>query len=127
MLEDRLVYLNGDFLPWSEANVHIMSHSLGRGSAIFEVMSVHETDSGTVIFRADEHIHRFFHTAELLGMECPLSYDSFLEAITGTVRENHLQQGAIKVIGFYPQISFEIFPPEKMLDILSLPSTPCGS
>lgn len=117
MFEDRLVYLNGDFLPWGEANVHIMSHSLGRGSAIFEVMSVHETNSGTVIFRADEHIHRFFHTAELLGMECPLSYDSFLEAITGTVRENHLRQGAVKVIGFYPQISFEIFPSEKMLDI----------
>jgi branched-chain amino acid aminotransferase len=117
MLEDRIVYLNGDFSPWSEANVHIMCHSFGRGSAIFEVMSIHETDSGSAIFRLDEHIHRFFHTAELLGMECPLSYDDFFEAIMRTVRENHLRRGAVKVIGFYPQISFEIFPPEKMLDI----------
>ena len=117
MLEDRLVYLNGDFYPWCEANVHIMCHSFGRGSAIFEVMSVHETDSGAAIFRLDEHISRFFYTAELLGMECPLSYDAFLEVVRGTVRENRLRQGAIKVIGFYPQISFEILPPEKMLDI----------
>ena len=117
MLEKRIIYLNGDFIPWSEANVHIMCHSFGRGSAIFEVMSLHETDSGTAIFRLDEHIHRFFHTAELLGMECPLSYDAFLEAVRGTVRENRLRRGAVKVIGFYPQISFEIFPPEKMLDI----------
>ena len=50
-------------------------------------------------------------------MECPLSYDAFFEAIMGTVRENRLRRGAVKVIGFSPQISFEIFPPEKMLDI----------
>ncbi|MBW1801694.1 MAG: aminotransferase class IV [Deltaproteobacteria bacterium] len=117
MLENRIIYLNGDFIPWEEANVHIMCHSFGRGSAIFEVMSVHETESGTAIFRLDEHIGRFFNTARLLGMECPLSYDAFLEAVRGTVRENHLREGAVKVIGFYPQISFEIFPPVKMLDI----------
>ena len=117
MLEDRLVYLNGDFYPWSKANVHIMSHSFGRGSAIFEVMSVHEIDSGAAIFRLDEHISRFFQTAELLGMECPLSHEDFLEAVRGTVRENRLRQGAVKIIGFYPQISFEILPPGKKLDI----------
>jgi branched-chain amino acid aminotransferase len=117
VLEKRTLYLNGDFIPWNEANVHIMSHSFGRGSAIFEVMSLHETDSGTAIFRLDEHIHRFFHTAELLDMECPLSYFALCEAVRGTVRENRLRRGAVKVIGFYPQISFEICPPEKMLDI----------
>ena len=117
MLEDRIVYLNGDFIPWSEARVHMMCHSFGRGSAIFEVLSVHETEIGPVIFRLDEHIHRLFHTSELLDMELPLSYDSFFEAVRVTVRENGVRRGDVKIIGFYPQISFEIFPPKKMLDI----------
>ena len=117
MLDKNIVYLNGDFVPWSQAQVHMMSHSFGRGSAIFEVMSVHRTDSGSAIFRLDEHLGRLFHTADILGMECPLSYESFLEAIRLTVRRNELQQGAVKVIGFYPQISFDILPPGKTLDI----------
>ena len=43
MLNKRVVYLGGEFRPWDEANVHIMSHSFGRGSAIFEVIGFHET------------------------------------------------------------------------------------
>ena len=49
MVEDRMVWLNGDFIPWEKATVHIMSHSFGRGSAIFEVISAHETADGAAV------------------------------------------------------------------------------
>jgi branched-chain amino acid aminotransferase len=48
MLEDRVVYRNGEMIPWNQATVHLMSHSFGRGSAIFEFLSVHETKTGPV-------------------------------------------------------------------------------
>jgi len=117
MLEDRSVYLNGEFIAWDRAHVHIMCHSFGRGSAIFEVLSLHETVSGPAVFRLDEHIHRLYRTAGLLDMELPVDKKEFHEAVLGTVRQNGTKQGFIKIICFYPQISFEILPPQRKLDV----------
>lgn len=117
MFEDRIVYLNGEFAGWDQAKVHIMSHSFGRGSAIFEVLSVHETAAGPAAFRLDEHIDRLFKTAGLLEMELPLDGEAFQKAVLETVKRNGIRQGFVKIICFYPQIAFEILPPQKMLDV----------
>lgn len=117
MLSERIVYLNGDFVAWENAAVHIMSHSFGRGSAIFEVISFHDTDSGPVVFRLQEHIKRLFQTAGLLDMELPLSHDDFYNAVVGTVMHNHLEQGFIKIICYYPQLTVEVIPPKEKLSV----------
>ncbi|MBW1862507.1 MAG: aminotransferase class IV, partial [Deltaproteobacteria bacterium] len=111
------VFLNGDFIAWDQAKVHMMSHSFGRGSAIFEVLSLHETGTGPAIFRLDEHIDRLFRTSKLLDMELPISREELHRAVKGTAEKNSLGRGFIKIIGFYPQIAFEISPPQKRLDI----------
>jgi branched-chain amino acid aminotransferase len=116
MLEDRMVYLSGDFVRWSEAKVHLMSHTVGRGSAIFEVMSFHNTVHGPAVFRLDEHMNRLLASAALLGMELPMSREEFHRAVLETVRRNGLREGFIKIISFYPQIAFSIFPPREKLD-----------
>ena len=117
MLKDRIVFLNGDYIPWDQASVHIMCHSFGRGTAIFEVLSIHETGEGPAIFRLDEHIACLFRTAELLNMELPISSEMVSEAVMATVKRNAISQGFIKIIGFYPQIDFEIIPSRTRLDI----------
>jgi branched-chain amino acid aminotransferase len=117
MLKDRIVFLNENFVGWSEATAHMMSHSFGRGSAIFEVISLHETEYGPAVFRLDQHIQRFFRTAELLGMELPGSRDKLHQAVLLTVNRNGLKRGYVKIIGFYPQISFEVVPPKERLDV----------
>jgi branched-chain amino acid aminotransferase len=117
MLENRTVFVNGEFIAWNQAKVHIMCHSFGRGSAIFEVLSLHHTRSGPAVFRLDEHIHRLYRTAALLDMELPMDKKAVHDAVLETVRRNGTRQGFIKIICFYPQISFEILPPQKKLDI----------
>ena len=117
MFKDRIVFLNGDFVAWDQATVHMMSHSFGRGSAIFEVLGIHETNAGPAVFRLDKHIERLFKTAKLLDMEVPISKEALHEAVITTVKRNGVSQGFIKVIGFYPQIAFEILPPQKKIDI----------
>jgi branched-chain amino acid aminotransferase len=117
MLSDRTVYLNGKFVEWEKATVPIMSHSFSRGSAIFEVMSFHETDKGPAVFRLDEHIKRLFRTAELLSMELPLSKEAFQKAVLTTVKANHLDQGMVKVVCYYHEIAFEILSSQKALDV----------
>jgi branched-chain amino acid aminotransferase len=116
MIEDRMVYLRGDFVPWSDAKVHLMSHSVGRGSAIFEVLSFHNTVHGPAVFRLDEHLNRLLASAALLGMELPMSREEFHRAVLETVRRSELREGFIKIICFYPQVAFSIFPPREKLD-----------
>jgi branched-chain amino acid aminotransferase len=117
MIEDRIVYVNGDYVAWDKATVHMMCHSFGRGSAIFEVIGFHTTESGPAIFRLQAHIDRLFKSAELLDMELPLAKQDFYEAVAGTVKRNGLQKGIIKLICYYPELSVEILPPQKQLSV----------
>ena len=113
MLNERVVYLNGEYRPWDEANVHIMSHSFGRGSAIFEVIGFHETPAGPAVFRLDEHVTRFRKSASLLEMEPPLTAGELHEAVLETIRRNGLKSGVIKMMGFYPEIVLSLLPSRK--------------
>ena len=113
MLKERVVYLDGKHCLWDEAKIHLMSHSVGRGSAIFEVIGFHETQSGPAVFRLDEYVARFVNSAALLDMEPPLSAAGLQEAVLETIRLNGLRQGVIKMMGFYPEIAFKILPPGK--------------
>jgi len=118
MLEERIVFINGEFVPWDQAQVHLMCHSFGRGSAIFEVIGVQETDSsGATVFRLDSHIERFFRSAELLDMKITMNRELLETAVIETIRKNKVVQGFIKIIGFYSQIAFEILPPQPEIDI----------
>jgi branched-chain amino acid aminotransferase len=117
MLNKRVVYLGGEFRPWDEANVHIMSHSFGRGSAIFEVIGFHETPAGPAVFRLDEYVSRFAKSASLLEMELPLTKAELQEAILQTVKRSGLGSGLIKLFGFYPEISFAVLPPQKKIQV----------
>lgn len=117
MVEDRMVWINEEFVPWKNATVHIMSHSFGRGSAIFEVISFHDTGRGPAVFRLEAHIDRLLRSAELLDMTLPYSKGALYEAVAGTIKRNQLRQGYVKLICFYPEISFEIIPPGSPLSV----------
>jgi branched-chain amino acid aminotransferase len=117
MLDDRVVFKNGEFVAWNEASVHIMSHSFGRGTAIFEVIGLHNTRNGRAVFRLDKHIQRFFRSARLLDMELPLSEDALQQAVLDTIEQNPIEQGTIKMFGYYSQTSYKILPPRQRLDV----------
>ena len=117
MLSEREVYFNGEFRPWDQATVHIMSHSFGRGSEIFEVIGFHETPAGPAVFRLDEYIARFRKSAELLEMEMPLSQEAFQAAVLQLVKRSGLKSGFLKMHGFYPDISFNVLPPQKRIQV----------
>lgn len=117
MLKEREVYFNGEYRRWDEANVHIMSHSFGRGSAIFEVIGFHDTPSGPAVFRLDEYLSRFWKSASLLEMELPLTQGALQEAVLTLVKRSGLTSGFLKMYGFYPEISFKILPPQRKIQV----------
>ena len=106
---DRQIWMDGRLVPWEQATVHLLSHSLQRGSLIFDYMSVHSTPRGPAVFRLSDHVERFLRSAELVGL--PLDHDakSITDAILVTVRAN---PGAIsvKVSAFLASIEVDVVP-----------------
>lgn len=111
MAVERIVFVDGSWVSWEQATVHIMSHSFARGSGIFEVMSFHETPGGPAVFRLDEHLERLFRSARLLEMEMPVTREKLCETVLETVRRSALSSGAVKIMCYYPQCAFDILPP----------------
>jgi branched-chain amino acid aminotransferase len=117
MLTDRSVYLNGDMIEWNQATTHLMSHSFGRGSAIFEVLSVHAARPQPAVFRLAEHVDRFFESARILGMTLSISPESLVRAVCDVVSQNGIRAGFVKILGYYSQTAFGILPPPGNLDV----------
>src|SRR3954471_5487742 len=80
MEKAELIWMNGEFVPWDEANVHVLSHGLHYGTGVFEGIRAYETERGTAIFRNREHLQRLEQSAELYHMKIPYSGDQLREA-----------------------------------------------
>jgi branched-chain amino acid aminotransferase len=96
-------------VPWEQATVHVLSHSLQRGSLIFDYLSVHETDAGPAIFRLREHVERLLRSAELVSL--PLTYDreTIEAAVIETTRANP-GASAVKVSAYLASIEVDVVP-----------------
>jgi branched-chain amino acid aminotransferase len=110
-------WINGELTSWDKATVPILSHSFGRGSAIFEVVDIVLTGSGPAFFGLTEHVDRLFNTADLTYMTLPVQKDELIEAILMTARENGVKSGACKFFAYYPLIEFSALPQNPQVDI----------
>jgi branched-chain amino acid aminotransferase len=111
------VWQNGKMIPWEKATVHLMSHSLTRGSAIFEVLAVYSTPRGPAAFRLPEHVDRLFRSAELLGMQLVQSKKEILRAVVKTVKVNRIREGYVKIVGYYSEETFFVSVSDPRLDL----------
>jgi branched-chain amino acid aminotransferase len=99
---DGFIWFNGEMVPWRDAKVHVLTHSLHYGMGVFEGIRAYKTDNGgTAIFRLPEHTRRLFDSAHILGMKIPYDADSLNQAICAVVRENKLESAYIRPICFY--------------------------
>ena len=77
---DGVIWMDGEKVPWREANVHVLTHSLHYGVGAFEGIRAYETGRGTAIFRLDDHVRRLFDTAHILEMDMPFSHEVIAQA-----------------------------------------------
>ena len=71
---DGVIWFDGQMVPWRDAQVHVLTHTLHYGLGVFEGVRAYQTDRGTAIFRLEDHTDRFFRSAHILGMKIP--YDA---------------------------------------------------
>lgn len=98
---DGVIWMDGKMVPWREANVHVLTHTLHYGMGVFEGERAYKTDKGTAIFRLGQHTDRLFRSAHIMGMKIPFSKDEINEATLAAVRENNLESAYIRPMCFY--------------------------
>jgi branched-chain amino acid aminotransferase len=83
------IWMNGEFVRWEDAKIHILAHVVHYGSAVFEGMRCYATPKGPGLFRLDDHVRRLFDSAKIFRMDVPYTRDEISKAIKDTVRENN--------------------------------------
>ena len=88
---DGFIWFNGKLVDWRDANIHVLTHSLHYGMAVFEGVRAYKTDRGPAIFRLDEHTKRWFNSAKIFQMEMPYSQQELIAAQLEVVKANKLE------------------------------------
>lgn len=96
------IWIDGAMVPYDQANVHVLTHSLHYGLAVFEGMRAYKcADGRSAIFRGPEHIRRLFESGLILEMKIPYSQEALLKACAEVVRINRLAECYVRPIAFY--------------------------
>ena len=97
----KKVWLDGEMVEWTDANVHLATHTLHYGLGVFEGIRCYKTDDGrSSIFQLDAHLERLFDSAHINMLEIPFSRDQVRDAITGILPANDLDEGYIRPLAF---------------------------
>ncbi len=98
---DGVIWMDGEMVPWRDAKVHVLTHTLHYGMGVFEGIRAYHTDRGTAIFRLQEHTDRLFRSAHILAMPMPFDKATINEAVVASVRENGLDSAYVRPVVFY--------------------------
>lgn len=102
--------MDGSFVDWDKASVHVLTHSLHYGLAAFEGIRCYQGRMGSAIFRLKEHVDRLFESAHIIMMEIPYSKKEVGEAIVETVRTNQLESCYIRPIAYIAYGEMGLYP-----------------
>ncbi len=102
-MEDRdgFIWMDGEWLDWREAKVHVLTHTLHYGMGAFEGVRAYETDHGPAIFKLEEHTERLFNSTRILGMKIPYDAATLNQAQREVVSKNNLKSAYIRPMCFY--------------------------
>lgn len=92
------IWMNGKFVDWDNAKIHILSHVIHYGSSFFEGIRCYKTKAGSAIFRLDDHIRRLINSAKIFRAEIPYSHEEIHNAIIETIKINNLEVSYIRPI-----------------------------
>lgn len=86
--KSEVIWFNGNFVPWDEAKVHVLSHALHYGSSVFEGIRAYHTQQGTAVLGLEPHVDRLFKSCKIIEMPIPFSRAEISAAILATVKRN---------------------------------------
>ena len=112
-----LIWMNGEFVAWEDAKVHVLTHGLHYGTGVFEGIRAYDTERGTAVFRHREHLDRLQRSAELYYMELPHSLDELREATHELIVRNGFKSCYIRPIVYRGAGPMGLFPLENPVEV----------
>lgn len=104
------IWMNGELVPWGDANVHVSAHALQYGTGVFEGMRSYDTPSGPAIFRLDAHMRRLIASASYYELKIPYSVEELCDAALDVLRVNKLENAYFRPLAFFDSHSFSVWP-----------------
>ncbi|KPN29888.1 branched-chain amino acid aminotransferase [Halolamina pelagica] len=126
MEEDGTIWMNGEYVDWEDATVHVLSHAMHYGTGIFEGVRAYDTEEGTAIFRWEEHLDRFYNSAKPYDMEIDFSREELTEATLEVIRRNDLDSAYVRPLAYYGYDSLGVSPGDCPTDV-SVAAWPWGA
>jgi branched-chain amino acid aminotransferase len=98
----KSIWLDGRFVPWDEAKVHVLTHTLHYGVGVFEGIRCYKrADGRSAIFRLREHVDRLFESAHIVLMKIPYTRQEIMQAHIDLMKDNEMQEGYLRPLVFY--------------------------
>ena len=120
------IWMDGTFVPWNDAKVHVLTHTFHYGTGVFEGIRCYKTASGSAVFRLKEHVDRLFSSMHICQMECPFTREQVFEAILETIRVNKIEACYIRPLAYIGYGAMGIFPKDNPVS-LTIAVWPWGS
>ncbi len=113
------IWMDGRLVPWDQAQLHVLTHGLHYGYAVFEGIRCHQTDRGSAVFRLDEHLTRFLDSARVYRMKMPFDLAALRKGVLGLIAANGVAEAYIRPIAFsgYGQMGLDPTPSETRVAI----------
>ena len=117
MEQAELIWMNGEFVAWEDATVHVLTHGLHYGTGVFEGVRCYDTEIGPAVFRHADHVDRLFKSAELYYMPLPFTREELRTATLELVARNGLRECYIRPLAFRGYGTMGLFPLEAPVDV----------
>ena len=112
-----LIWMNGEFVAWEDAQVHVLTHALHYGTSVFEGVRCYDTEIGPAIFRHQDHVDRLYKSAALYYMDIPFEREQIRRATLETVARNGLRSCYIRPLVYRGYGTMGLFPLEARVDV----------
>lgn len=111
------IWMDGAFVKWDDAQVHVLTHSLHYGLGVFEGIRCYETSEGPTIFKLDDHIERLFDSAHIFLLEIPFTRQEIKKAVVETVRVNRLKECYIRPLVYIGYGAMGLYPKDNPIKV----------
>ncbi|WP_232686714.1 branched-chain amino acid transaminase [Halobacterium zhouii] len=111
------IWMDGEFVDWENAQVHVLTHALHYGSGVFEGVRAYDTDNGPAIFRWEEHLERLYESAKPYDLDIEYTPAELTEATTELLRREDLASCYIRPIAYYGYHELGVSPGDSPTDV----------
>jgi branched-chain amino acid aminotransferase len=113
----KKIWMDGKFIDWDNASVHILTHTLQYGLGVFEGIRCYETETGPAVFRLDEHIERLFNSAHVFLIDIPYTKKVIKNAVIETVRINRIKECYIRPLVYIGYGAMGLYAPKNPINV----------